>query len=59
VVSFVQPMDACITNWHIAKNNRDMQQIVTSLLTDDAPYYEQVLPYRADDAAKAIMQLFD
>ncbi|MCC8427172.1 glycosyltransferase [Mucilaginibacter sp. UR6-11] len=58
VVSFVQPMNTGIPNWHIAKNARDMQHITTGLLRADEDY-QPVLPYRADDAARAIMQLFD
>jgi glycosyltransferase involved in cell wall biosynthesis len=58
VVSFVQPMQAAINNWHIVKTTDEMQQTVSAILNNEDVVYESVLPYQAVDAAKAVMQLF-
>jgi glycosyltransferase involved in cell wall biosynthesis len=58
VVSFAQPMQIVIENWHIVKTADEMQQTANKILNDKKIVYESVLPYQTVDAAKAVMQLF-
>ncbi|HTH82840.1 MAG TPA: glycosyltransferase family 4 protein [Mucilaginibacter sp.] len=58
VVSFAQPMQIVIENWHIVKTADEMQQIANTILNDKDAVYESVLPYQTADAAKAVIQLF-
>jgi glycosyltransferase involved in cell wall biosynthesis len=59
VVSFVQPMDAAIQNWHIAGSASGMTEIVKALLQDQAIKYQPVLPFTIQDNARKMMFLFD
>lgn len=58
VVSFVRPMNKTIANWHIAEDRADMQRLVAGFLNNPANNYHPVLPYLANDNAKAVMKLF-
>jgi len=58
VVSLVRPMKAGIKNWHIAKSQSDMVDLVRELLNDSSTDYSPVAPYLAKDSAVAMMNLF-
>jgi len=59
VLSFVQPMDAAIKNWHIAADKDDMLNILQAILHDTAINHERVLPYAIQANAGAMMALFE
>jgi glycosyltransferase involved in cell wall biosynthesis len=59
VVSFVEPMQAAIKNWHIAAGTDEMVNILKTLLQDPTIRYEPVLPFPIQDNVKKIMDLFD
>jgi glycosyltransferase involved in cell wall biosynthesis len=59
VVSFIQAMDADVTNWHIAKTSAEMHGMVNELLKDPALEYRSLLPYSVNNSAKAMMALFN
>ncbi|MGZ3778298.1 MAG: glycosyltransferase [Mucilaginibacter sp.] len=58
VVSLVKPMKAAIKNWHIAKSQSDMVDVVRELLNDPDNDHKPVSPYLIKDSAIAIMNLF-
>lgn len=58
VVSLVQPMNAEIRNWNIAKSQSDMVDIVAELLNNPGSDHNPVAPYLIKDSAKAMMDLF-
>jgi glycosyltransferase involved in cell wall biosynthesis len=59
VMSFVRPMDREIKNWHHANNKEEMANKLKELLTDRKLRHEHVLPYPAEEIAKAMLRLFD
>jgi glycosyltransferase involved in cell wall biosynthesis len=58
LISFVKPMNAEIPNWHIAKDVADMAEKACGILLDKDLLYYSVLPYKVEDTAKAIMELY-
>ena len=61
VISFVEPMDRKIPDWHIVKSSREMIRKILEILhqrrkEEDA---QQVLAYSMRDSVKAMMQSFD
>ncbi|HWD90114.1 MAG TPA: glycosyltransferase family 4 protein [Mucilaginibacter sp.] len=58
IVSLVKPMKADIQNWHIARSQADMVDIVARLLNDPPKDHSQVAPYLVKDSAAAMMNLF-
>ncbi len=58
VVSFVQPMDTEIPNWHVAANKEDMLDRLAGILQNEEMDYLPVLPYRVHDNAREITRLF-
>lgn len=58
VVSLVRPMNAEIKNWHIARSQSDMVDIVADLLNSPVYDHDPVAPYLIEDTAKAMMALF-
>lgn len=58
VVSLVKPMKADIKNWHIARSQSDMVDIVRELLNDPDKDHTPIAPYLIKDSAVAIMDLF-
>jgi glycosyltransferase involved in cell wall biosynthesis len=59
VVSFVQPMDAPIQNWHIATDNTAMLKLLQGILNDQPINHDRILPYSIQANVKAMMQLFE
>jgi len=58
VVSLVKPMKAEIKNWHIARSQSDMVDVVQELLNNPAKDHTPVAPFLIKDSAKAIMDIF-
>jgi glycosyltransferase involved in cell wall biosynthesis len=58
VVSLVRPMKADIKNWHTARSQSDMVDLVAELLNGPSIDHTPVAPYLVGDSAKAIMELF-
>jgi glycosyltransferase involved in cell wall biosynthesis len=58
VISFVQPMNNEIPNWHIAEDVTEMTRIAKDVLLDNDLLYYSVLPYHVADTAKIIMELY-
>jgi glycosyltransferase involved in cell wall biosynthesis len=58
VVSLVRPMKADIQNWHIARSQADMVDVVSTILNEPVTGHTPVAPYLAKDSAKAMMGLF-
>jgi len=58
VVSLVKPMKADIKNWHIARSQSDMVNLVKELLNDPHMNHTTVAPYLIRDSAMAMMKLF-
>ncbi|MBS1527362.1 MAG: glycosyltransferase [Bacteroidetes bacterium] len=59
VVSLVKPMDANIQNWHIARSQSDMVDVVKAILNNPVTSHAPVAPYLIKDTAIAIMKLFN
>ena len=59
VISFTQPMNQTITNWHVVNNKEEMIKKTLELLTDSKTNYKPVTPYVIDDTARAMMKLFN
>lgn len=58
VVSFCQPMAACIDHWHVVRTPEEMFVKALELLQDPGLSHEPVLPFRMKDSARAVMDLF-
>jgi glycosyltransferase involved in cell wall biosynthesis len=58
VVSIVKPMKADVKNWHIARSQTDMADLVAKLLNNPSTDYAPVAPYLVNDSAAAMMNLF-
>jgi glycosyltransferase involved in cell wall biosynthesis len=58
-VSFVQPMNKPIKNWHFAKTPDDMVNILKKLLEDPFCNQGSVAPYIIKDTCRKIVELFD
>jgi glycosyltransferase involved in cell wall biosynthesis len=58
LISFFKPMNADITNWQIAENLDDMIQKAKDILLDKNVSYQSTLPYKVEDNATAIMELY-
>jgi glycosyltransferase involved in cell wall biosynthesis len=58
VISFCQPMDKEIKNWHIVSTKEEMIRKALEILTDADTKYESVCFNTFDESAKAVMQLF-
>ena len=59
VISFCEPMNTAIKNWHIVKDEKEMKEIILKILKDPNTIYEQVLPYTIDESARKMMALFN
>jgi len=59
VISFVQPMDAPIKNWDIARDKKHMLELLKVALQEERNVYEQVLPYNIEDSAERMLRLFE
>lgn len=58
VISFVQPMNQEIANWHIVEDAADMICKAKDVLLDNHLLYYPVLPYKVEDTVKTIMELY-
>ncbi|MHA4806578.1 glycosyltransferase [Flavitalea flava] len=58
VVSFCQPMAACIDHWHVVRTPEEMFVKVLELLQDPDLSHEPVLPFLMEDSARLVMGLF-
>jgi glycosyltransferase involved in cell wall biosynthesis len=58
VLSFCQPMNAPIKNWHVVGNEAAMYHKALELLQQLGHVYEPVAPYTQADAVEKIMGLF-
>lgn len=59
VVSFVRPMDADITNWHIVNNMDEVETIIRSILDKPSLSNEPVLVYDIRDNVSKMVSLFE
>ena len=58
VVSFCKPMMANINNWYIVSEENEMVNQVIFLLKNANIQYEPVIPFRVEDSAKKLMNLY-
>lgn len=58
VVSFFAPMHAWIRHWHIVGDEKEAVENITALLRTPAGDNDPVLPYRIEDSAKEMLELF-
>lgn len=58
VVSLVKPMKEEIKNWHIARSQSDMVEVVAKLLKGPIDGNNPVAPYLIKDSTEAMMGLF-
>jgi glycosyltransferase involved in cell wall biosynthesis len=59
VISFVQPMDESIENWHIVKDKAEMLQLLLKQSGDTNLTHDPVLPYPIQANVKAMLKLFN
>lgn len=59
VISFVKPIDAVIDHWHHVADINEMAATAIALINDAATDHSSVLPFKVDDTARKIMQLFN
>jgi glycosyltransferase involved in cell wall biosynthesis len=58
VISFAQPMETDIPNWHTVANKEEMLNKLADILQDTGMGYSSVMPYRVQDSARAIAKLY-
>lgn len=58
VISFIQPMNFEIKNWHIVQTKEEMFQMALLLLQDEPVVYERVLVQSMDSTTNEIAGLF-
>jgi glycosyltransferase involved in cell wall biosynthesis len=58
VISFCQPMNMEIPHWHVAKDTKEMLELLTKILEDRFSDHQPVLPYKASDNARELMKLY-
>ncbi|MBS1529912.1 MAG: glycosyltransferase family 4 protein [Bacteroidetes bacterium] len=58
VVSLVRPMKTDLPNWHIARSQSDMVEIVKDILGSPGNYRSSA-PYLIHDTVRSVMKLFD
>ncbi len=58
VVSFVQPMNSGIKNWHVVKTNEEMVQRAIDILKDPDTRYEKTMVFTPEDIVQRMMGLF-
>lgn len=58
VISFVQPLDRRIKNWHIVRNKEEMAALAVALLSDPLLAHESVLVKDMHDTAREMLALF-
>ncbi len=58
VISFVQPMNADIEQWHIVQTKEAMTEKTMTILNDPPIQYRSVLTFTMQDTARKIMQLY-
>lgn len=58
VISCWNPMTGWIRHWHIVESEDEMVQEALDLLRDPQREQDPVLPYRMEDSARAVMELF-
>ncbi|MBD0289145.1 MAG: glycosyltransferase, partial [Flavisolibacter sp.] len=58
VVSFVQPMNSEIKNWHVVKTNEEMVQRAIDILKDPDIQYEKTMVFTPEDIVQRMMGLF-
>jgi glycosyltransferase involved in cell wall biosynthesis len=58
VVSFCQPIDQPIRQWHIVRSEEELLDRLGQLLSDKALSHEKVLPFTIEEACSRIMELF-
>ena len=59
VISFCNPKDIWVRNWHIADNQENMTQLAIEILQTSSIKHKPVLAYSMNDTTKAIMELFN
>ena len=59
VISFCNPKDIWVRNWHIADNQVNMAQLAIEILQTPSLKHKPVLAYSMHDTTKAIMELFN
>jgi glycosyltransferase involved in cell wall biosynthesis len=58
VISFCFPLKANIDHWHVVSTPEEMIAKTIELLKDSNSDYKHILPFKMDDSAKGIMDLF-
>jgi glycosyltransferase involved in cell wall biosynthesis len=59
VISFVQPMDMPIKNWHVAGDKAGMLKLLVEKLRATNLNHDAVLPFTIQDNAKSMLKLFN
>jgi glycosyltransferase involved in cell wall biosynthesis len=57
VISFCNPMQQKIPNWHVVTNREEMLQKIIDLL-NAPPAQERILPFTMQETARSVMKLF-
>ena len=58
VISFIQPMNNAIPNWHIVKDRNSMAEKVMRILDEPAGEYPPLFPFLMKDSVNKMMHLF-
>lgn len=59
VISFCNPKEDWVRQWHIVKDAKDMEKIALEILSDRNIIYRPVLLHDMDDVAKRLITLFE
>jgi glycosyltransferase involved in cell wall biosynthesis len=58
VISFCKPLDIYLEQWHVVSSKEEMAAKALALLQSPATSYNSALPYRMEETAMQLMQLF-
>lgn len=58
VISFCNPVEKSIPQWHIVTNVDEMIQVIDKLLSNSMLLHSSVIPYRMSDSALQVGELF-
>ncbi|HWY36713.1 MAG TPA: glycosyltransferase family 4 protein [Nitrosopumilaceae archaeon] len=59
VISFIQPMQYDIEQWHIVQTLSEMVETAKSILNNPIAIYKPVLPFNVKECVKSILQLYN
>ena len=59
VVSFTDPLQQQVEQWHVAAGETEMEHIIVALLGDPSLEHKSIVPFTMEESAKAIGRLFD